>query len=466
MRQDKPHHYSTAQYKGDENMGASFATSVFNLMNAILGVGIVGLPYALSNLGYVFFGILIVSVSLLALYDINLLLILCDLLETTSYERIAYLAGGKLGKYYTCTVIYLHTLFAVCSFMFMVKYEGPPLIEGIVGYEKSCGTEDHDITDTKPWYLNGTYLVLIVMSLIVTPLSALKNIDFLGYTSGLGMVCMLILTGIIITYKFLITCPITAYEGASNFFKEFEEISNNPKCSSEEFYEDYAIDFYNMAQNQTCESKTFHFTGESAYALPTMLFAFQCHASCLPIYAELGKQSKKMMMKVSFTAIGAVLFIYSLVAYFAYFTWYGLTMEEVLMMYTSLDASDPMIITARLCVLICVILSAPLLHYPCRKAVTKLFWPDDIQFSWTRHLIIMIINLILATLLVIFLPGIQVVFGYTGAITANSLMLILPNLFFYLAGPSQQIQKRKISLAISIVGIIIMIANTILLALQ
>ena len=30
----------------------SFFTAVFNLMNAILGAGIVGLPYAASNLGY------------------------------------------------------------------------------------------------------------------------------------------------------------------------------------------------------------------------------------------------------------------------------------------------------------------------------------------------------------------------------------------------------------------------------
>ena len=176
------------------------------------------------------------------------------------------------------------------------------------------------------------------------------------------------------------------------------------------------------------------------------------------------------MHKVSITAIFAVLAIYCLCSYFAYFTWYNLTMEEVLMMYTSLDASDPMIITARICTLTCVILSAPLLHFPCRKAVTKLFWSDDVEFSWIRHLSIMVVILALVTILVVFLPGIQIIFGYAGAITANSLMLILPNLFFYKMGPISKKNgergfKHYLSLAIAIIGLVIMIGNTILLAL-
>ena len=451
----------------------SFFTAVFNLMNAILGAGIVGLPYAASNLGYIFFGIMIIIVGLIALYDIDLLLRLCKRLGTTSYEKIAVLSYGNFGKIYTCLVIFLHTLFAMCGFMFMVRYEGPPLIEGIIGYEKTCEGDD-DLTG-KPWYLNGTYLVFITIIGIVAPLASLKNIDFLGYTSGLGMFCMLAFTAVVIVYKFLITCPVTAYDGAQDFFETFSNISSNSgnseensnsNCTVEDLYEDYAIEFYDLAQNQTCGAKSFTWTGQSVYALPNMLFAFQCHASCLPIYAELPKKSIKLMMKISFTAISAVLIIYCLCSYFAYFTWYNVTMEEVLMMYTSLNPSDPLIIIARLCILICVILSAPLLHYPCRKSVIKLFWKDDVEFSWIRHLLIMICILILVTVLVILLPGIQVIFGYAGAITANSLMLILPNLFYFKNGEPEKKVKRYVSLVAAVIGIIIMVGNTILLALE
>ena len=117
-----------------------------------------------------------------------------------------------------------------------------------------------------------------------------------------------------------------------------------------------------------------------------------------------------------------------------YFTFYNVTMEEVLMMYSSLDASEPLVLIARACCLICVIFSAPLLHYPCRKAQTILIWGEDAlekNFSWTRHVALAVINLIIVTLIVLFFPSINILFGYGGAVTANSLVLILPSLFYW-----------------------------------
>ena len=57
---------------------AGFFSSVFNLMNAILGAGIVGLPYSLNNLGYVSFTVALLLVAGIALFAINILLILCE----------------------------------------------------------------------------------------------------------------------------------------------------------------------------------------------------------------------------------------------------------------------------------------------------------------------------------------------------------------------------------------------------
>ena len=42
--------------QGGQSGGASFSLSVFNLMNAILGSGILGLPYAMAKTGIVLFG--------------------------------------------------------------------------------------------------------------------------------------------------------------------------------------------------------------------------------------------------------------------------------------------------------------------------------------------------------------------------------------------------------------------------
>ena len=114
--------------------------------------------------------------------------------------------------------------------------------------------------------------------------------------------------------------------------------------------------------------------------------------------------------------------------------WYNITMDEVLIMYTSLNASDPLVLIARGCVIICVIFSTPLLHFPCRKAQTRTFFPETTRneesFSWFVHLGLMTLNLLITHLVVIYIPQIRTFFSYGGAVTANSLVIILPSLFY------------------------------------
>ena len=102
-------------------------------MNAILGSGIVGLPYALLNLGYLGFFIALVFVAILAMFAIDLLLKICQHENTTSYEVIAHKAFGKPGKMYASIAILVHTMIAMCSFMFIVRYEGPAFLQGLFG---------------------------------------------------------------------------------------------------------------------------------------------------------------------------------------------------------------------------------------------------------------------------------------------------------------------------------------------
>ena len=458
-----------------------YVSAVFNLMNAILGSGIVGLPFALANLGYVTFPLALLFVAILALFTINLLLKSCELHKTSSYEALASLAFGKPGLWYTCFVIFMHTMIAMCTYMFIVMYEGPAFVRGIIGQESTC--ENLSAEGTTVWYLEGKVLAVMVLWIVVMPLAVAKNIDFLGKTSAIGMLAMIVFSIMIVVYKFIIKCPVNKWSGAEEFFKNYGKVMSHPNCTLDEVYQDYELEFWNKSDHQTCEAKAAVINSHSIYAIPTMLFAFQCHASSLPVYAELQDRTRMKMMKVAIIAVFAVLAIYCTTSYFAYFTWYDLTMEEVLMMYSSLDASDPKILIARGCLLTCVIFSTPLLHYPCRKAQTNLIWGDNVKFSWIRHIGLMIINLTLVSLVVCFVPGIQTLFGYGGAITANSLEIILPCLFFYRVGPDDWTfwkssankldlytpdkSKSKLKIAcliIGILGIMLMIGNTILIS--
>ena len=173
-----------------------------------------------------------------------------------------------------------------------------------------------------PWYLSGNNLAIFTIWIIVMPLSCAKNIDFLGFSSGIGMACMLIFTVIVVVYKFVIECPVKTWEGAQGFFSDFENISNQNGSTDDAScaMSSHQLHFGELAETQVCESHPFVFNKNSIYAIPTMLFAFQCHASCLPIYTELKDRCRKSMLRVAFTSIIAVLVIYGIVSFFAYNT--------------------------------------------------------------------------------------------------------------------------------------------------
>merc|ERR1712018_771567 len=146
-------------------------------------------------------------------------------------------------------------------------------------------------------------------------------------------------------------------------------------------------EFYEEVPIQSCTNEYVALTLASAYAIPTMVFAFQCHASVLPIYAELKQPSKQKMQYVSTISIGLVFIMYLLASLFGYLTFKNVTGPELFVMYSGFMPDDKIILVGRLMVLICVIFSAPLLHYPCRKAFIMGIWGDDrmpgrANFSW------------------------------------------------------------------------------------
>ncbi|KAB5582189.1 hypothetical protein PHYPO_G00184300 [Pangasianodon hypophthalmus] len=136
--------------------GSSFTFSVFNLMNAIMGSGILGLAYAMASTGVVGFSILLLLVSSLAAYSIHLLLTLCDQTGLSSYEGLGERAFSKAGKVLVACTILIQNIGAMASYMFILKMELPPTISGFLRAEHSG-----------VWYENGVVLLILVTVCVV-----------------------------------------------------------------------------------------------------------------------------------------------------------------------------------------------------------------------------------------------------------------------------------------------------------
>ncbi|XP_026556383.1 sodium-coupled neutral amino acid transporter 1 [Pseudonaja textilis] len=367
----------------------SLGMSVFNLSNAIMGSGILGLAFALANTGIVLFTLLLISVTLLSIYSINLLLACAKETGCMVYEKLGEQVFGTPGKMIVFGSTSLQNTGAILSYLFIVKNELPAAIKFLMGKDNTFVA----------WYLDERVLVVAVTFLIILPLCLLKNLGYLGYTSGFSLTCMVFFLIVVIYKKFQFSCPFLDRNAT-------DAISSNFSFGTE-----------------ACRPKYVTFNSKSVYALPTLAFAFVCHPSVLPIYSELKDHSQKRMQMVTKISFFAMFVMYFLTAIFGYLTFYESVQSDLLHKYQNKD--DILVLTVRVAVIVAVILTVPVLFFTVRSSIFEL--AGKTKFHLCQHIVITLILLMIINLLVIFIPSMKDIFGVVGTTSANMLIFILPS---------------------------------------
>lgn len=363
----------------------SLGMSVFNLSNAIMGSGILGLAFALANTGILLFLVLLTSVTLLSIYSINLLLVCSKETGCMVYEKLGEQVFGTTGKLVIFGATSLQNTGAMLSYLFIVKNELPSAIKFLMGKEETFSA----------WYVDGRVLVVVVTFGIILPLCLLKNLGYLGYTSGFSLSCMVFFLIVVIYKKFQMPCVVPELNSTSA----------------------------NSTNADMCTPKYVTFNSKTVYALPTIAFAFVCHPSILPIYSELKDRSQKKMQMVSNISFFAMFVMYFLTAIFGYLTFYENVQSDLLHKYQSKD--DILILTVRLAVIVAVILTVPVLFFTVRSSLFEL--AKKTKFNLCRHVLVTCLLLVIINLLVIFIPSMKDIFGVVGVTSANMLIFILPS---------------------------------------
>ncbi|XP_056101350.1 sodium-coupled neutral amino acid transporter 4 [Rhinichthys klamathensis goyatoka] len=478
MKKKKYEEYHEEYHPGH----ASFGMSVFNLSNAIMGSGILGLSFAMANTGIVLFIILLLGIAILSLYSVHLLLVTAKEGGSLIYEKLGERAFGWPGKMAAFGSITLQNIGAMSSYLFIVKYELPEVIRAFLGLEESSGE----------WYLNGNYVVLFVSIGIILPLSMLKNLGYLGYTSGFSLSCMVFFLGVLIYKKTILPCPLPFFyqhgsnmsvngsdalglytlQNASALAYISEASVNGPHLDPHATTYDPVhspVEFTHHPDDHEdmCTPKYFVFNSQTAYTLPILAFAFVCHPEVLPIYSELKDRSRKKMQTVSNLSILAMLVMYLFSALFGYLTFYDHVEAELLHTFTKVYKFDTMLLMVRLAVLTAVTLTVPIVLFPIRSSVTTLCFAGK-EFSWIRHFLIAAAILAFNNLLVIFVPTIRDIFGFIGSSAATMLIFILPAAFYLRLVKSIPLRSpQKISAAIFLVfGVFFMIGSLSLITLD
>ncbi|XP_034022520.1 sodium-coupled neutral amino acid transporter 3-like isoform X2 [Thalassophryne amazonica] len=389
----------------------SFGMSVFNLGNAIMGSGILGLAYAMANTGVILFLILLTVVAALSAYSIHLLLKSSGIVGIRAYEQLGYRAFGTPGKMAAGIAITLQNIGAMSSYMYIVKYEFPLVIQAFLKVDKPAGE----------WYLNGNYLVIIVSVAVILPLALMKQLGYLGYTSGFSLSCMVFFLSAVIYKKFAVPCPFVDFSSLNGTLKGLTVNATD----------------HGGEDDPACVPKMANLNSQTAYTIPILAFAFVCHPEVLPIYTELRNATKKKMQHVANISIAVMYVMYFLAALFGYLTFYGEVEAELLHTYSRIDPYDTLILCVRLAVLTAVTLTVPIVLFPVRRAIQQMLFPNK-TFYWPRHIAIAFILLTFIDLLVIFAPNILGIFGVIGATSAPCLIFIFPAIFYIRIVPEEE----------------------------
>ncbi|KAM8864563.1 sodium-coupled neutral amino acid transporter 3-like isoform 1-T2 [Spinachia spinachia] len=390
----------------------SFGMSIFNLSNAIMGSGILGLAFAMANTGIILFLILLVSIAILSAYSIHLLLRSAEVVGIRAYEQLGNRAFGAPGKMLAACIITVHNIGAMSSYLFIVKSELPLVILAFLGQQE----------DTREWFLNGNYLIMIVSTVVILPLALMKHLGYLGYTSGFSLSCMVFFLVSVIYKKFNTLCPLeNAHHNVTPVALSHAAVNGT---------------------DDACEAKLFTLNPQTAYTIPILAFAFVCHPEVLPIYTELRNATKKRMQNVANISILGMFVMYLLTALFGYLTFYGNVDPELLHTYSKEGTRDVLLLCVRVAVLVAVTLTVPVVLFPIRRALLQILFPEK-PFSWLVHIGIAFGLIFVVNILVILVPSIRDIFGLIGATSAPSLIFILPGIFYIRIVPEDQEPLRS-----------------------
>uniref|UniRef100_A0A8C6WAU2 Solute carrier family 38, member 1 n=1 Tax=Nannospalax galili TaxID=1026970 RepID=A0A8C6WAU2_NANGA len=312
----------------------SLGMSVFNLSNAIMGSGILGLAFALANTGILLFLILLTSVTLLSIYSINLLLICSKETGCMVYEKLGEQVFGTTGKFVIFGATSLQNTGAMLSYLFIVRNELPSAIKDLL------------------LFVLGSAQMKMILTFCF--MKILETKFFLG--------CFFFF--VVIYKKFQISCP---------------DLNSTISANT----------------TDSCTPKYITFNSKTVYALPTIAFAFVCHPSVLPIYSELKDRSQKKMQMVSNISFFAMFVMYFLTAIFGYLTFYDKVHSDLLHKYQSRD--DILILTVRLAVILAVILTVPVLFFTVRASLFELAKKtkfNSLRHVLVTFILLVIINLL------------------------------------------------------------------------
>jgi len=396
----------------DKAQSAGLFSCTFNLVNNIIGGGVLALPFAMKSSGLIIGVFLIVALGLLSGLSALILVETSKLSDKKSYRGLAQTAFGVYGGLFI----------DVSAILF--------LFGALVGYMVIIGDVLVPFTDFLGDLSRREFVVAIVAVVLILPLSLLNRVDYLKFTSMAALVCILYLVAVVV-------------------FRSGEKLwKKGAKHSLDELeYGNFTLDIFK--------------------SIPIISFAFTFHPSIFPIFGEMVNATMKRMSGVISLSIVFCMVAYLLVGIFGYLTFLDKTDGNIFTNYND----DFLIEAGKILLALIICFSYPLIHYPARLHFDNILLTTIKEHRlpsqrW-RWIAITLLFFCLSYVLSILLPDISVIFSLFGATAGNVIIFIAPAAMYIKLSPRRYVSYQKVTcmfiIAIAfisaVIGVYVVIAD-------
>lgn len=343
----------------------------FNLVNVTVGAGILGLPFALREAGFVFGIFLAVSVAYLTNFSLILMIYTGVRVEVFSFSGLARHAFGRIGFWLVNLIVFIN------GFGTMVSY----LI--IIGSTLSIAMESYFGGAEESIWLSRNFVITVCSLVFILPLLLWRSIGKLSKVSIVGVLCVPLLISLV-GYRALIN-PI-----------------GEPK------------------------DVTYPFFGKNVFpAIGVMAFSFVSNQTAFLNFLSLKKQTIGRWAKSTTLALTISLMLSLSFAIIGYVAFGDKVEAEIL---SSFPRDDKIINLARLILGFSMFITYPMQFYPAREALNRVLNFKTLSRRPTnvQHYSVTLILFAICVIFGLLVSDLGIVFELVGGFCSTMIAYLLP----------------------------------------
>ncbi|WWD18450.1 hypothetical protein CI109_102902 [Kwoniella shandongensis] len=371
--------------------------AITNMANSIIGAGIIGLPYAVAQAGFVMGIFLLISLAFISDWTIRLVILTSKLSGRDSYTETMYHCFGHFGAA------------AVSFFQFAFAFGGTAAFHVIIG-------------DTIPR----------VISYIFPSLAEHAILRLLVNRKAVIVLCTLF-----VSFPLSLHRDIVKLSKSSSFVL-FRSVAVDPSLRGS------SLDTFSIIRPGVFQ------------AIGVISFAYACHHNSNYIYKSIHVPTLDRFNTVTHISTGISLIACLLVAVSGYVVFTDKTEGNILNNFSS---DDWVINVARFCFGANMSTTIPLEVYVCREVVEEYFFKTR-PFSQTRHVAITSAVVFITMGIALTTCDLGVVLELAGGLSASALAFIFPASAYFVLTSGQWYTKQRLpALLVACFGVVVLVLS-------